>query len=150
MMSQNVGNQRWSLASGGKQSLTEVADCNPAAGEAMPLACGPVKEVKDWGRWGTALGWRSKRGDMWWMFLWRKIRGVKTQCVTGLECTSHWPGKWALKSLEKPLKLGWKGDSVLSKFIHPTHPTIVNHQKQARQSCWLFWGVEPLNKRSQI
>ncbi|CAL1174103.1 unnamed protein product [Cladocopium goreaui] len=41
----------------GKQSLTEVADCNPAAGEAMPLACGPVKEVKnceltEWSKWG--------------------------------------------------------------------------------------------------
>lgn len=77
MISQNVGNQRWSPASGGKQSLTEVADCNPAAGEAMPLACGPVKEVKDWGDGETPLAGDKNGAKCGECFL-TKIRGVKT------------------------------------------------------------------------
>ena len=32
--------------SGGNESLTEVADCNPMPGFAAPAACGPVKVMK--------------------------------------------------------------------------------------------------------
>jgi hypothetical protein len=54
-----------------------VADCNPAAGEAMPLACGPVKEVKDWGDGETPLAGDKNGAKCGECFL-TKIRGVKT------------------------------------------------------------------------
>ena len=36
-----------SHAAGDEESLTEVSDCNPIAGEATPAACGPNVEVKE-------------------------------------------------------------------------------------------------------
>ena len=41
-----VASKQQKNPSGGNESLTEVADCNPMPGFAAPAACGPVKVMK--------------------------------------------------------------------------------------------------------